>query len=411
MHENTLNSFLFENFLLFLLQPIFNHLNFKRMKSNAEKIKKAEEKRRRFYSQKYLGKKTYTPEKLIRIVASRDEALAGHDPSAVSDELYEKYYFELKTKGHTTRKRLVKMIMDRDQKLLDKEAERLAASGSKHAIKSRPESRPSKRHKLISLGELAAALGVDDQSIRNYADRGIIKTVKIGVRRYVDRETFENAFSDASDLKKAKAAWKKFRAEFERKYAERMEMIRITAENGSLFAQILNVPLNARLMRQFVRAVAPFAGNEKLVADDVENVMSFMNGEKIKWVAKNRGVSVPGIRNSVKRVIAAAENAPSYFAALEKIERLEKENSVLKEENASLKSKTVGRGETRHSSSGETPLWETSLTKPLVLRFANRGIRTVEQLSDMLDADILAIPHVGNHTLRKIRLVAPYSSK
>lgn len=154
-------------------------------------------------------------------------------------------------------------------------------------------------HKLLAVAELARDLGVTDQTIRNYAKKGILSYVRIGARAYISRESIENMRNDLRITAEGKRKLKELKDKYEEEIAKYDQALYHLEQDNSLLYFLARVSYSRTLMK----AVVSSLGKDYLTEEEKNIIFELLDCKRLSDIAIRHGRSKNGIENIVKKTI------------------------------------------------------------------------------------------------------------
>ena len=180
--------------------------------------------------------------------------------------------------------------------------------------------------KLMSRREVSELFGVTQQTIANYASRGILKEVTDIKHHFLTRESVEKVLEDMrmdDSMRKEIAALHK---ELEEEKASAKQHLREAEKSNTIISL-----LGSKGGRDAVITVIRSMGHRHLSASIVNSAIAFLEGWNIEKARGEFGVqSMQSMRVRLYRVLKTMKSLPSYSDLENEIEDLKEERDGLK---------------------------------------------------------------------------------
>lgn len=180
--------------------------------------------------------------------------------------------------------------------------------------------------KLMSRREVSELFGVTQQTIANYASRGILKEVTDSKHHFLTRESVEKVLADMrldDTMRKEIAALHK---ELEEEKASAKQHLREAEKSNTIISL-----LGSKGGRDAVVAVIRSMGYRHVSASIVNSAIAFLEGWNIERMRGEFGVnSMQSMRVRLYRVLKTMKSLPSYSDLEQDIDLLIEERDGLK---------------------------------------------------------------------------------
>lgn len=180
--------------------------------------------------------------------------------------------------------------------------------------------------KLMSRREVSELFGVTQQTIANYASRGILKEVTDSKHHFLTRESVERVLEDMSMDDTMQKEIADLHQKLEEEKASAKQHLR-EAEKGNTIISLLG----SKGGRDAVVTVIRSMGYRHLSESIVRSAIAFLEGWNVEKARGEFGVnSMQSMRVRLYRVLKTMKNLPSYSDLEQEIDDLKEERDGLK---------------------------------------------------------------------------------
>lgn len=256
--------------------------------------------------------------------------------------------------------------------------------------------------KLVNFKDTAERLGVTEQTLRNWHEKGIIRVKPIGKARYIDESTINALQDTAEDIASSEKKLEVLRDELHQqldiyrsdKMRDRYAKVLCGSARGyeikkSFFAAMLHLEYAIGILKE----------KEMVV------LLAFMNGASLEEIAKDYGCSRERIRQLVEKAIHKSSELTKIEGMIADARRATTENASLRRMLLSQKKDTekvqsIRQQELCRLFSRSVRDCELSVRAIGCLMIDGR--KTLGDVCRMKKTDFLRIRNAGKKTLREV---------
>lgn len=256
--------------------------------------------------------------------------------------------------------------------------------------------------KLVNFKDTAERLGVTEQTLRNWHEKGIIRVKSIGKARYIDESTINALQDTADDIARSEKKLEVLRDERHQqldiyrsdKMRDRYAKVLCGSTRGyeikkSFFAAMLHLEYAIGILKE----------KEMVV------LLAFMNGASLEEIAKDYGCSRERIRQLVEKAIHKSSELTKIEGMIADARRATTENASLRRMLLSQKKDTEEVQSSRQQELCRLfslSVRDCELSVRAIGCLMIDGRKTLGDVCRMKKTDLLSIRNAGKKTLREV---------
>lgn len=183
--------------------------------------------------------------------------------------------------------------------------------------------------RLLLVTDAARQLGVHQQTIRNWAEKGVLTIKKIGKAHFVDADLIEQIGDFASDLERAKKTLESLKQQIhEETYKERLA--RYDHVN---YRRFTNLCVEASIRSDFFQIVLQLLTDYGLLCDREMQILSKrLAGESLEEISNEYGLTRERVRQIAERAIRKSHDLTELKKKIEEMDTLKVNVEAMKVE-------------------------------------------------------------------------------
>lgn len=266
---------------------------------------------------------------------------------------------------------------------------------------------------IITTVQAAKMIGVTAQTIRNWIDRGIIKSKIVGHIYYVEKEFFENFEELHNDIPQVMDSLRKERDAY-LKEAEMYRSMRNDIRYERDRTKYLYLMINSGVRNSFFQCITEILTLTDVLTDREADIIHMaLKGDSYSSIAETYGLSRERMRQIIDKAIRKSIELKTLKETILKIDSMQREIEQLKSENKLLKS-YIPKNEKEDNNDEQITVSDKIVqilrSKPIEYDLTARALNClkaadVETIGDLVKYnrfDLLRLRNFGKKTLTEL---------
>lgn len=263
--------------------------------------------------------------------------------------------------------------------------------------------------KLLTLTETARRLGLTCQTLKNWADKGAVKTHQVGKVRYVDSDTVDALQDEYEDVRDAQFALTKLK----NLYNDEKRQLYEWHDDEHSFRRYTNLCVEGGLRSDFFRVIIDMLVMVGSLKEREGSILrERLNGVAMYDLMERYGLTRERIRQLVEKAIRKSRDLTNLQERLDSVRELEEQVATLNNVVASLKSKLKSENHEADEKDYSplckllsTPLADMDFTVRALNCMKHNNVQSLETVGDLCRLsriDLLKFRNLGKKTLSEI---------
>lgn len=266
---------------------------------------------------------------------------------------------------------------------------------------------------IITTVQAAKMIGVTAQTIRNWIDRGIIKSKIVGHIYYVEKDFFENFEELHNDIPQVMESLIKERDAY-LKEAEMYRSMRNDIRYERDRTKYLYLMINSGVRNSFFQCITEILTLTDVLTDREADIIHMaLKGDSYSSIAETYGLSRERMRQIIDKAIRKSIELKTLKETVLKIDSMQREIEQLKSENKLLKS-YIPKNEKEDNNDEQITVYDKIVqilrSKPIEYDLTVRALNClkaadVETIGDLVKYnrfDLLRFRNFGKKTLTEL---------
>lgn len=266
---------------------------------------------------------------------------------------------------------------------------------------------------IITTVQAAKMIGVTAQTIRNWIDRGFIKSKIVGHIYYVEKEFFENFEELHNDIPQVMESLRKERDAY-LKEAEMYRSMRNDIRYERDRTKYLYLMINSGVRNSFFQCITEILTLTDVLTDrEADIIYMALKGDSYSSIAETYGLSRERMRQIIDKAIRKSIELKTLKETILKIDSTQREIEQLKSDNKLLKS-YIPKNEKEDNNDEQITVYDKIVqilrSKPIEYDLTVRALNClktadVETIGDLVKYnrfDLLRFRNFGKKTLTEL---------